>query len=87
MRSFKDLQLEMSGKTLSKVSDDFKSRSDDFVHGRQFLYLAGLMKNRNHKQLSKEMKGFISRNKEMKDVIVKVLSKHLKPYEVKNITG
>ena len=85
MKTFKELFLEMSGKALSKVSDDFKSKSDDFTHGRQFSYLAGLMRNRNHKQLSKEMKGFISRNKEMKDVIVKVLSKHLKPYEVKSI--
>ena len=85
MKTFKKLFLEMSGKALSKVSDDFKSKSDDFTHGRQFSYLAGLMRNRNHKQLSKEMKGFISRNKEMKDVIIKVLSKHLKPYEVKSI--
>jgi len=77
---------EMSGKALGKASDDFKSRSDDFSQGSQFAFLAGLMKTRNHTQLRKDLKGFISRNKKMKDIIVKTLSKHLNPYEVKSLT-
>ena len=85
MKTFKELFLEMSGTALGKASDDFKSRSSDMTQGRQFSYLAGLMKNRNHSQLKKDLNGFISRNREMKNIIVKVLSKHLKPFDVKNL--
>ena len=85
MKTFKELFLEMSGTALGKASDDFKSRSGDMTQGRQFSYLAGLMKNRNHSQLKKDLNGFISRNREMKNIIVKVLSKHLKPFDVKNL--
>ena len=85
MKTFKELFLEMSGTALGKASDDFKSRSGDVTQGRQFSYLAGLMKNRNHTQLKKDLNGFISRNREMKNIIVKVLSKHLKPFDVKNL--
>ena len=85
MKTFKELFLEMSGAALGKASDDFKSRSSDMTQGRQFSYLAGLMKNRNHSQLKKDLNGFISRNREMKNIIVKVLSKHLKPFDVKNL--
>ena len=85
MKTFKELFLEMSGTALGKASDDFKSRSGDMTQGRQFSYLAGLMKNRNHTQLKKDLNGFISRNREMKNIIVKVLSKHLKPFDVKNL--
>ena len=85
MKTFKELFLEMSGKALGKASDDFKSRSNDVTQGRQFSYLAGLMKNRNHSQLKKDLNGFISRNREMKNIIVKVLSKHLKPFDVKSL--
>ena len=85
MKTFKELFLEMSGTALGKASDDFKSRSNDMTQGRQFSYLAGLMKNRNHSQLKKDLNGFISRNREMKNIIVKVLSKHLKPFDVKSL--
>jgi|LULO01.1.fsa_nt_gb hypothetical protein len=85
MKTFKELFLEMSGTALGKASDDFKSRSNDVTQGRQFSYLAGLMKNRNHSQLKKDLNGFISRNREMKNIIVKVLSKHLKPFDVKSL--
>tara|TARA_R100001079_G_scaffold37374_1_gene18950 strand:+ start:387 stop:890 length:504 start_codon:yes stop_codon:yes gene_type:complete len=85
MKTFKELFLEMSGTALGKASDDFKSRSNDMTQGRQFSYLAGLMKNRNHSQLKKDLNGFISRNRGMKDIIVKVLSKHLKPFDVKSL--
>tara|TARA_B100000427_G_scaffold92701_1_gene76480 strand:+ start:328 stop:831 length:504 start_codon:yes stop_codon:yes gene_type:complete len=85
MKTFKELFLEMSGTALGKASDDFKSRSNDMTQGRQFSYLAGLMKNRNHTQLKKDLNGFISRNRGMKDIIVKVLSKHLKPFDVKSL--
>ena len=85
MKTFKELFLEMSGTALGKASDDFKSRSGDMTQGRQFSYLAGLMKNRNHSQLKKDLNGFISRNRGMKDIIVKVLSKHLKPFDVKSL--
>ena len=85
MKTFKELFLEMSGTALGKASDDFKSRSNDMTQGRQFSYLAGLMKNRNHTQLKKDLNGFISRNRGMKDIIVKVLSTHLKPFDVKSL--
>ena len=85
MKTFKELFLEMSGTALGKASDDFKNRSNDMTQGRMFDYLAGLMKTRNHKQLKKDLNNFISRNIEMKTIIVKVLSKHLKPIEVKNL--
>ena len=60
MKTFKELFLEMSGTALGKASDDFKSRSNDMTQGRQFSYLAGLMKNRNHSQLKKDINVFIS---------------------------
>ena len=85
MKNFKEFFIEMSGRALGKASDDFKNRSNDMTQGRMFSYLAGLMKTRNHKQLKKDLNNFISRNIEMKTIIVKVLSKHLKPIEVKNL--
>ena len=54
MKTFKELFLEMSGTALGKASDDFKSRSNDMTQGRQFSYLAGLMKNRNHTLCSQQ---------------------------------
>ena len=77
---------EMSGTALGKASDEFKSRSSDMTQGRQFSYLAGLMKNRNHSQLAKDLKGFISRNMEMKKTIIKILSNHLTDFQVKSLT-
>ena len=85
MKNFKEFFIEMSGRALGKASDDFKNRSNDMTQGRMFDYLAGLMKTRNHKQLKKDLNNFISRNIEMKTINVKVLSKHLKPIEVKNL--
>ena len=82
-----DIELyEMSGTALKKISQDFKDKSKDFAHGRQFAFLAGLVKDINHKRLAKDLKGFIQRNQGMKTAIIKVLSKHLKPYEVKSLT-
>ena len=82
-----DIELyEMSGTALKKISQDFKDKSKDISHGRQFSYLAGLVKNINHKILAKDLKGFLQRNKELKTDVIKVLSKHLKPYEVKSLT-
>ena len=77
---------EMSGTALGKASDEFKNRSNDMTQGRQFSYLAGLMKNRNHSQLAKDLKGFISRNMEMKKTIIKILSNHLTDFQVKSLT-
>ena len=74
MKNFKEFFIEMSGRALGKASDDFKNRSNDMTQGRMFSYLAGLMKTRNHKQLKKDLNNFISRNIEMKTIIVKVLS-------------
>ena len=77
---------EMSGTALKKISQDFKDKSKDITHGRQFAFLAGLMKNINHRRLAKDLKSFLTRNREIKSDIIKVLSKHLQPYEVKALT-
>ena len=50
---------EMSGTALKKISQDFKDKSKDITHGRQFAFLAGLMKNINHRLLAKDLKSFI----------------------------
>ena len=77
---------EMSGTALKKISQDFKSKSNDIAHGREFAFLSGLMKTINHRQLAKDLKSFITRHKAIKDDIIKVLSKYLKPYEVSTLT-
>jgi len=77
---------EMSGTALKKISQDFKSKSNDIAHGREFAFLSGLMKTINHRQLAKDLKSFITRHKAIKDDIIKVLSKYLKPFEVLTLT-
>jgi hypothetical protein len=76
----------MSGTALKKISQDFKDKSKDITHGRQFAFLAGLMKTINQRQLTKDLKSFLTRNKDIQTDVVKVLSKHLKPFEVKSLT-
>ena len=77
---------EMSGTALKKISQDFKDKSKDITHGREFAFLAGLVKTLNHRRLAKDLKSFLTRHKEIKNDIIKVLSKHLQPYEVKALT-
>ena len=77
---------EMSGTALKKISQDFKDKSKDITHGREFAFLAGLVKNLNHRRLAKDLKSFLTRHREIKSDIIDVLSKHLQPYEVKALT-
>jgi len=88
-----ELDENIYTKSLQKASDDFKRRSDDFSqagsktsYSVKFAYLAGLMKTKNLTSLKRDLKGFISKNHNIKDIIVKTLSKYLKPYEVKSFT-
>ena len=77
---------ELSGNDLKKVSQAFKDKSKDMSHGRMFSFLSGLMKTRNHTQLRKDLKGFISRNIKMKSDILRVLNTYLQPHEVRYLT-
>jgi len=77
---------EMSGTALKKISQEFKDKSNDFSHGKEFAFLSGLMKTINHRILAKDLKSFITRHVEIKSDIIKVLTKYLKPYEVKALT-
>jgi len=77
---------EMSGTALKKISQDFKSKSTDILHGREFAFLSGLMKTINHRQLAKDLKGFLLRHKQIKDDVLKILAKYLQPFEVKTLT-
>jgi len=77
---------EISGSALKKVSQDFKDKSNDFVSGRQYSFLAGMMKDVNHRMLAKKLKGYMQRNREMRAPILKVLRKHLPDYDVKVLT-
>ena len=77
---------EMSGTALKKISQEFKDKSNDFTHGKEFAFLSGLMKTINHRILAKDLKSFITRHVEIKSDIIKVLTKYLKPYEVKALT-
>jgi hypothetical protein len=88
-----ELDENIYTKSLQKASDDFKRRSDDFSqagsktsYSVKFAYLAGLMKTKNLTSLKRDLKGFISKNHNIKDIIVKTLSQYLKPYEVKSLT-
>ena len=77
---------EISGNALKKVSQAFKDKDKDMSHGRMFSFLSGLMKTRNHTQLRKDLKGFISRNIKMKSDILRVLNTYLQPHEVRYLT-
>jgi hypothetical protein len=77
---------EVSGSALKKISQDFKDKSKDIAHGRQFAFLAGLVKDINHKRLAKDLKGFMQRNRDMQTPILRVLRKHLPDYDVKVLT-
>jgi len=77
---------EMSGTALKKISQEFRNKSNDFAHGREFAFLSGLMKTINHRQLAKDLKSFLTRHAEIKGDIVKILNKYLKPYEVTALT-
>ena len=77
---------EVSGNALKKVSQDFKSKSNDLAHGRQYSFLAGLVKNINHRTIAKDLKGYMKRNREMREPILRVLRKHLPDYDVKVLT-
>ena len=77
---------EVSGSALKKISQDFKDKSKDISHGRQFAFLAGLVKDINHKRLAKDLKGFMQRNRDMQTPILRVLRKHLPDYDVKVLT-
>ena len=77
---------ELSGTALKRVSQAFKDKGKDMSHGRMFTFLSGLMKTRNHTQLRKDLKGFISRNIKMKSDILRVLNTYLQPHEVRYLT-
>ena len=77
---------EMSGTALKKISQEFKDKSKDITHGREFAFLSGLMKTINHRQLAKDLKSFITRHLAIKSDIIKILNKYLKPYEVTALT-